>query len=175
MCWRSPRPGPGRRGGDGGGACRRGELSSLTGVVLARSPAGLQRAQCSVGLYYKPVKNSVLDGLLQGLIYPGLLADLGYKAQPRLHPAEPLLLRRSGKICPSASLLVPGEGAGGVRRCAAWLGWGPHGGIRLLVHPKPWPGHAAPPPRGSPCLRWSASSALWLSLGSCLPPSPSGS
>lgn len=105
---------------------------------IARSPAGLQHAQRHARLYYKPVNNSVLDGLLKELIYPGLFANLGYKAQLWLRRAEPLLLRCPGEVCPSASLLVPGGGADGVRRCLAWKGWGPRGvpvGIPLLVSP----------------------------------------
>ena len=35
---------------------------------IARSPAGLQHARRHARLYYKPVNNSVLDGLLKELI-----------------------------------------------------------------------------------------------------------
>lgn len=56
------------------------EVSSRTECgFIAWSPAGSQRARCRAGLYYKPVNNSVLDGLLKELIYPGLFANLGSK------------------------------------------------------------------------------------------------
>ena len=99
----------------------------------------LQRAQRRAGLYYQPVHDCSLDGLLKELIYPGLFANLGCGAQPRLRQAEPLL--------PFGLAPCTGGGAGGVGRCLARVGWGPCGvpaGITLLLRPEPWLGPQQP-------------------------------
>lgn len=60
---------------------------------------GWQQAQCPAGVYYEPVNNSVLDGSLKELIYPGLFSNVGYEAQLWLCQAE-LLLPHCPKILP---------------------------------------------------------------------------
>lgn len=87
------------------------EIPSLIAwVFTAWSPDGLQCAQPRAGLYYKLVNNSVLDGLLKELIYPGLFANLGYEAQPRPRWAEPFWFHHQWQNLPFG--LVPGRGAG---------------------------------------------------------------
>lgn len=91
----------------------------------------MQRTQPRAGLYYKLVNNSVLDGLLKELIYPGLFANLGCEARPRPYRAEPFQFHHQWQDLPFG--IVPGHGAG---RGGAWQVWGPHGvpaGITLLV------------------------------------------
>lgn len=61
------------------------------------------------------------------------------------------------------------------------MGWGSRGvpaGIPVLVHPKPWLGHAAPPapqlwvPRESPFLQWGPAKPRGLTWAPALPGHP---
>lgn len=81
------------RGDGGGGYLPDGRFLSVWDFT-AWSPAGLRRTQHHPGLYYKQVNNSALAGLLQELMYPGLFANLSYKAQPRLCQAKFVLRPR---------------------------------------------------------------------------------